>query len=184
MTVAVESDKAQQEAWRKLQLLNRRLLAEPSATAVLERWCGGPCGPQRIEVRKRAQPARTLPEGLRQRLDAGADELIEYRRVALMYGGVTVSEAENWYCPARVAADMQHALEHSDQPFGRVVQALGFARETLCVDWLWQPGEHARGEWPQAVLRHQAILRRADGLPFSAVIETYARAVLSFGGLT
>lgn len=163
-------------AWRRLQAFHHRLLAEPSATAVLEHWCGG----VPVQVVKRPGASRRPPPPLLAHLAAAADEPVAYRQVALVCAGKTVSEAENWYLPGRLEADMHHALAQSDRPFGRIVKSLDFLRETLGVDWLWQPGTAAPTELPWALLRHQAVLTRTDGQPFSVVIETYTRAVLSF----
>ncbi|MHC1479974.1 hypothetical protein ACYJW8_06960 [Frateuria aurantia] len=175
----IESDEASQQAWQRLQRLNQRLLAANSATMVLEAWCGGSAAAG-LQVVKHEGPVRPMPPELQGRLGVAGGESPEYRSVALVYAGHTVSEAENWYYPSRLGPAMRQALEQGDQPFGRVVKALDFVRETLSVDWLWQPGQHPQTDLPWALLRHQAVLRRGDGLPFSAVIETYTRAVLSF----
>jgi hypothetical protein len=87
---------------------------------------------------------------------------------------------------------MNHALDTTDTPFGRVVAALHFTRRTLTADLLWSPlpsnwEMHAlpppapspltpRSEIP----RQRAILSRADGVPFSEVVETYTASMLDF----
>ena len=51
--------------------------------------------------------------------------------VQLTCGAHVLSDAENWYLPARLTADMNRRLEETEAPFGRVVAPLGFHRRTL-----------------------------------------------------
>ena len=100
-----------------------------------------------------------------------------------------LSVADNWYVPARLTPEMNHVLETTDTPFGRAVAALHFARRTLQARVLWSP---LRPGWemsppggtplkpPPEVLRHRAVLSRADGVPFCEVVETYTGAMLDF----
>jgi hypothetical protein len=90
---------------------------------------------------------------------------------------------------------MNRTLESSDTAFGRVVQPLRFQRHTVSAKLLWSPlpegwdnggaplpraNPGASLPIPDEVIEHQALLTRADGEPFSYVIETYAGAVLDF----
>ncbi len=177
-----------------LQSLNADLLSHDSATLTLERWCG---------AHRLAEPARVVAERVRdvqkpataeQRklLQVGADEALGYRRVRLKCGGHVLSEADNWYVPARLTAEMNRALDTSDVAFGRAVQALQFRRRTLSVALLWSPladgwemraragGSGAPLAIPSQVLQHQAVLTLPDGTPFSNVVETYTSAIFAF----
>jgi len=104
-----------------------------------------------------------------------------------------LSEADNWYMPGRLTADMNRRLDTTDEPFGKVVAALQFRRRTLSAQWLWSPlpagwelrdsppAGAAELRIPHALLRHEAILYSDAQVPFSAVVETYTNAVLDFG---
>jgi hypothetical protein len=103
-----------------------------------------------------------------------------------------LSEADNWYVPARLTPEMNQALAHSDVPFGRAVEALHFQRRTLSADLLWAPlpeGWELTGPTaehdnklviPTYVLQHTAVLSLPDGTPISALTETYTSDVLAF----
>ena len=174
--------------------LNADLLSHDSATLTLERWCDAHrlAQPARIVARRVRGEAKPIPDDLRARLAIDASEPIGYRHVQLMCGEHVLSEADNWYVPSRLTAEMNQRLDGSDEPFGKVVRALGFQRHTLTADLLWSPlpsgwemtQESTTREYlriPHALLRHQAILTTAAQLPFSAVVETYTNQVLDFG---
>ncbi len=104
-----------------------------------------------------------------------------------------LSEAENWYVPARLTPQMNHLLETTDAPFGAIVRDLHFQRHTLSSRLLWMPlpegWEMSQGSAPQGegtlqvpahVLEHRAVLSLPDGTPFSEVLETYTGNVLAF----
>jgi hypothetical protein len=173
------------EALAVLQSLNADLLSHDSATLTLERWC---------DVHKLASPAtitavRVLdgdnvptPEQ-RAELGVSATEPVRYRRVKLTCGMVVLSEADNWYVPARLTADMNKQLDSSDTPFGVVVRSLHFQRHTLSSRLLWLPlpagwemngaagggaqgtgGRDAADEaMPSKLLEHRAVLTLPDG---------------------
>ena len=186
-----------------LQTLNADLLSHDSATLTLERWCAdhGLAGnsaaePARIVARRIRDADKPLPDDLRARLAIANDQALRYRRVQLACGGVVLSEADNWYVPARLGPGMERALETTDTPFGKVVAPLGFQRSTLSAQLLWsplaagwelsagQPAADAAGaplHIPHVVLQHRAILVAADGTPFAALIETYSGDLLRFG---
>jgi hypothetical protein len=90
-----------------------------------------------------APPATGIeqPPSAQQRLElaVAATDTVRYRRVRLRCGSLVLSEADNWYVPARLTADMNRLLETSDTPFGRVVQALHFQRHTIAATLLWRP---------------------------------------------
>ena len=130
---------------------------------------------------------------VRAALDVKPDEPLGYRRVRLKCGDHVLSEADNWYVPARLTPEMNHVLETTDTPFGKAVAALHFRRHTLSADLLWRPlpngwemgaptpSENAGAlTIPDHVLEHRAVLSTPDGEPFSEVVETYTGAVLDF----
>ncbi len=129
------------EALALLQSLNAELLSHDSATLTLDHWC---------ELHQLASPARIVAERVhdvekpvtpeqRGILGVGATEPIRYRRVRLRCGEHVLSEADNWYVPGRLTAEMNQTLDTSDTPFGRVVQGLHFQRHTLSSTLLWSP---------------------------------------------
>ncbi|RDS82890.1 hypothetical protein DWU98_07060 [Dyella monticola] len=182
------------QALAELQTLNALLLSHPSATLTLEHWCATHhLAPQAKVIAQRVHGAdKPLPDGARALLGIGADEPVRYRRVALSCGEVVLSDADNWYVPSRLTADMNHRLDTSDVPFGKVVQPLHFRRQTLSAELLWSPLPEG---WdmgaplpstsdkplaiPDHVLQHRAVLYTAGNQPFSLVIESYTRDVLA-----
>ena len=183
------------EALALLQTLNADLLSNDSATLTLDRWC---------EMHKMATPAKVVAERVhgddkaptaevRQLLGVGQDDPIRYRHVRLHCGDHVLSEADNWYVPARLTPDMNQVLDSSDTPFGRAVQALHFHRRTLSAKLLWEPlpaGWEMSDKLPKVAkeplpvpaqtIQHRAVLSLPDGTPISLVVETYTGEVLSF----
>lgn len=183
------------EALALLQTLNADLLSNDSATLTLDRWC---------ETHKMAATAKIVAERVhdqdkdptpevRKLLGIETSEPVRYRHVRLHCGAHVLSEADNWYVPARLTPDMNKVLDTSDTPFGRAVQALHFHRHTLSAQLLWSPlpsgwemgrtlGTSGRGALtiPAETIQHRAVLSLPDGIPFSVVVETYTNEVLSF----
>ncbi|MFO1074875.1 MAG: hypothetical protein U1E17_19715 [Geminicoccaceae bacterium] len=184
-------------ALAELQTLNAELLGHASATLTLDRWCARHqlATDARIVADRVGGEDKQPPAEIRAQLRAGDAEPVAYRRVRLRCGERVLSEADNWYLPARLTAEMNHALETSDAAFGRVVQPLDFRRHTLSAQLFWSPvpegwdigsaplpegTEGASLAIPDQVIEHRALLVRGDGDPFSYVIETYQGAVLDF----
>jgi chorismate-pyruvate lyase len=190
-----ESFTARLEALALLQTLNAELLSHDSATLTLDRWCAAHrlASPARI-VAERAEGAEQAPTDEQRRLlGISATEPVRYRRVRLVCGDHVLSEADNWYVPARLTPEMNRLLDTTDIAFGRAVQTLNFRRRTLSAKLLWPPLPQdwemgaplpeRRGSTltiPHAVLEHRAVLSLLDGAPFSEVVETYTREVLAF----
>lgn len=185
-------------ALASLQTLNADILSHDSATLTLDRWCvrhqlaqqGARIVADRVKGQDKQPPAE-----VRARLRIGTDERIAYRRVRLRCGERVLSEADNWFVPSRLTAEMNRTLETSNTAFGRVVRPLGFRRSTLSARLLWSPlpdgwdignEQLPRGTpgtmlvIPDKLIEHQAVLARHDGVLFSYVIETYTSAVLDF----
>ncbi len=127
---------------------------------------------------RRLDVAETPPcAARRESLRVTRDTDIRYRRVRLRYGDRILSEADNWYVPARLTNAMNRLLETTDLSFGRVTQDLRFRRRNLSAEIIWPPDLVIPG-LPPAVLRHHAILALPNGTPFSEVAETYTEAIL------
>ncbi|MBB2201300.1 hypothetical protein [Gluconacetobacter tumulisoli] len=177
-----------------IDMLDDRLLRQPSATLTLEEWCRThDLAPVAHVVAHRVRGVEKTPTPIqRQALDVAAREQVRYRRVDLTCGDRVLSVADNWYVPGRLTPDMNAALDHSDVAFGHAVAALHFTRRTLESTRLWSPlrvrqaGAPAPRSGPgvirppAAILRHRAVLYRQDGVPFSEVVETYTGAMLDF----
>ena len=141
--------------------LQAALLASDSATAVLERICGAP-----VHIRRLAAPVPpprpiALPH----------PEEASHRRVALLCGARTLSEADLWYLPRALTPTMALAIAETDAPFGRVVRALALRRQTLAA---------RLGEADAAVaVEHRALLCCPAGLAVAEVWERYGRELVS-----
>jgi hypothetical protein len=183
------------EALALLESLNADLLAHDSATLTIERWCADHrlADPARIVAERASGANKPASTEVREALDVKPDEPLGYRRVRLKCGDHVLSEANNWYVPARLTPEMNHVLETTDTPFGKAVAALHFRRHTLSADLLWRPlpkgwemGEASAPKEagalmiPDHVLEHRAVLSTRDGEPFSEVVETYTGEVLAF----
>lgn len=181
------------QALAELQTLNAQLLSHPSATLTLEQWCAAHhlSSQAKVVAHRVHGEDKPLPDGARALLGISPSEPVRYRRVALSCGDVVLSDADNWYVPSRLTEDMNHQLDTSDVPFGKVVQPLHFRRQTLSADLLWSPlpeGWDSGSTLPSAgdrplsipehVLQHRAVLYTGSNEPFSLVVESYTSHVL------
>ncbi len=180
-----------------LQSLNGEILAASSATRTLEAWCGQH---QMAEdpkiVARRVSGVRREPTAEQlQRLGVHDASEVQYRRVELRCGVHLLSEADNWYVPARLTPEMNALLTTTEIPFGKVVQAFQPYRRTIAVTMLWTPlprgWEQQRRprlrsrRWrllaiPKEVFQHRAVLYTSDHRPFAEVVETYQSELLAF----
>ena len=99
-----------------LQTLNADLLSHDSATLTLERWCRDHrlADPPRVVARRVRGADKAIPDELRASLAIDAGEPIAYRHVQLVCGDHVFSEADNWYVPSRLTADMNYQLDDTD----------------------------------------------------------------------
>jgi chorismate-pyruvate lyase len=183
------------EALAALQSLNVELLTNESATLTLTRWCAAHrlADPARVVADRDRSVDKPATAAQRELLGVGAAERIAYRRVKLRCGDVVLSEADNWYVPSRLTPGMNELLETTDVAFGRAVESLGFVRQRLGAELLWQPlpdgwdvqarpapaADDAPTAIPAQVLHHSAVLKLPDGRPISLVDETYTSGVLA-----
>jgi len=186
---------ARLQALALVQTLNAGVLASRSATLTLEAWCRD----HRL-AKEPAIAAEVVPGAVkapsaeqRQRLEVGPETQIKYRRVRLRCGDRVLSEADNWYVPERLTAEMNRLLDTTGTPFGKVVQPLEPYRRTFAVKLLWSPlpegwergpraapGGSGPLAIPDALFEHRAVLYTRDHKPFSEVDETYERPLLAF----
>ncbi|KPF81850.1 hypothetical protein IP83_12535 [Novosphingobium sp. AAP93] len=161
-----------------LSSFKRTLAANDSATAALQQWCAtrGIAAPAQIMAESNRKEREEASPAIRAALGVGAEEPLAFRHVRLRCGDTVLSDAKNWYVPARLTPAMNTALETTRTPFGTVVRPLGFHRERL---------ESLRGraaECPAGtVLSHKAVLRLSDGRGISFVAECYTRGNLAKG---
>jgi chorismate-pyruvate lyase len=176
------------------QTINAEVLASRSSTLTLEAWCRDhelAKEPKIVaELVKGAAKAPTAEQ--RQRLRVSSDEEVKYRHVRLRCGVRVLSEADNWYVPGRLTAEMNRLLETTDTPFGKAVQALEPYRQTFAMKVLWSPlpdgWEHGPATAgpagalpiPEGLFEHRAVLYTGEHLPFSEVDEIYRRDLLAF----
>jgi chorismate-pyruvate lyase len=185
------------EALALVQTLNAELLASRSATLTLEKWCGehrlAGADEAKIIARLIRGEAKPASAEQRQRLEVGPDEQLKYRRVQLVCGENVLSEADNWYVPSRLSAEMNRVLETTDTPFGKAVLELKPYRQTFAANVFWWPlargwenqamPARARGDAmviPDALFEHRAVLYTNSRQPFSEVHEVYQRQLLAF----
>ena len=188
---------ARVEVLALLQSLNAELLSNDSATLTLDAWCSGhhlaPTGTKIVAERVKDADKPATPE-IRAALQVDPNEPVRYRRVRLRCGAHILSEADNWYVPARLTPAMNSALDTTDIAFGRAIQPLHFRRQTLSAKLLWSPLPEAWDNGgapipatpgdtlaiPDALIEHRALLRTPDGVPLNEVVETYGSEVLAF----
>lgn len=174
-----------------LEQLRDALLTENSATATLEHWCRTHRIADDPTIVADRDPAREQPITPEQRtaLGIGPDEPVRYRHVRLSCGGRLLSEADNWYVPARLTPTMNATLETTHVPFGKAVAALRFTRATLSSRLLWlplqaeRPGQapgSTRLAIPETLIENRAMLKDQAGRRFSLLVETYHAGVLAF----
>ncbi len=179
-----------------METLNAELLGSRSATRTLESWCAVhrmAAQPALVAVRV-ADVDKPATDAQRRRLQVGPSEPLKYRRVRLTCGDHVLSEADNWYVPARLTPAMNRTLETTDVPFGRVVASLEPTRQTFAAEVRWTvlpPGwelqtpapDHPEKalDVPPVLFEHHAVLYDAERRPFSEVDEHYTREILAFG---
>lgn len=149
------------------------LNAQDSATAALQQWCEMRrlADPPVIRAMRVAGGPTARPTRLGRQLDLRAGETVAFRHVRLSCGGTVLSEAYNWYVPARLSDAMNAALAATDRPFGTVAAPLGFRRERLVHS------AQARRLCPRGtILAHRARLVLPDGRPLAMLVECYTPA--------
>jgi hypothetical protein len=175
---------AQGFAARDLADFEARLDKGASATEVLRGWCAEHhlADPPLIRAERDLSVNKPADGEVRALLGAAPGETIRYRRVRLTCGARVLSEADNWYRPGQLTAEMNRQLDQTDTPFGAVVKPLGFHRRTLGVDKLFDPGKGA-AKLPHTLVRYRALLLDQKDVTFSLVVESYTAEILREDGL-
>jgi chorismate-pyruvate lyase len=186
---------ARLEALALIETLNATLLAARSATFALDKWCADHKlgGETKIRARLLRDVGKPITGEQRRRLQIDDDEPVKFRHVELTCGERVLSEADNWYVPSRLTAEMNRLLETTDTPFGRAVADLKPFRQTFAVEILWRPlddgweqraptADHPEQilQIPPKLLEHRALLYTPDLKPIAEVDETYTRENLAF----
>lgn len=181
------------DALTQVQRLQTQLQSRDSATETLRLWCAEHhwADPAQIRAIRDTNTVKPPSPQVRGLLSTGPRTPIRYRRVKLMCGERVLSEADNWYLPGKLTAEMNRLLDQTDTPFGVAVKALGFKRQGLDARILLHPlddpsdaGPHPAAvtagalTLPHAVIQNSAVLAAADGTAFSVVVETYTAATL------
>jgi chorismate-pyruvate lyase len=186
---------ARLESLALVETLNATLLAAPSATFTLDKWCADHKLANEPTIRARLVPGADKPVTAeqRQRLQIGENEPVKFRHVELACGERILSEADNWYVPSRLTAEMNRLLETTDTPFGRAIAGLKPFRQTFAAEVLWKPLEDGWEQRPppaghpqQALaiplklFEHRALVYGPDFKPIAEVDEVYTRENLAF----
>jgi chorismate-pyruvate lyase len=194
----VDTFESRVEVLALTQTLNASLLASASATRTLETWCRDhemASDPTIVAIRIADVDRVPTAEQL-QRLQVESASAVKYRRVELRCGTHVLSEADNWYVPGRLTAEMNRLLDTTQTSFGYVVRPLQPYRRTFAVTHLWSPlpdgwerqrrpnaptGARAGAlSLPKELFEHRAILYTSDHQPFSEVRERYQSQLLAF----
>ena len=157
--------------------LRSRILASHSATLALDScWADYKlAGDPHLTAERLPVADKPLTAAPRARLMIGPDEPVRYRRVRLACGGRVLSEADNWYVPARLTAAMNATLDGTRTPFGRVVRPLAPVRNTVEVRSRVPRGEPGPAD---PLFEVDAVLSTGAGQPFCEVVETYLCSAL------
>ena len=184
---------AQVEAVAIVETLDATLLAARSATFTLDKWCAD--HKLGSETKIRARLVRDIDKPVtaeqRHRLQIDVTEPVKFRHVELRCGDRILSEADNWYVPSRLTAEMNRQLRPT--PFGRAVADLKPFRQTFAAEMLWKPlddgweqrpptADHPQQALtiPLKIFQHRALLYTSDLKPISEVDETYTSENLAF----
>jgi hypothetical protein len=175
---AAHSHSARSADLSYVRLLKAELMAHDSASEVLGRWCASHHLAEPPVIRALQNPTVTKPADNRIRglLRLTAGEPVRYRRVSLVCGAHVLSNADNWYVPDRLTPEMNRQLDSTNTPFGLVVKPLDYHRVRFAPAKPPPPDQSTTDE--HEVLRNEALLIMAAGLPFSFVVETYTPEVL------
>ncbi|HLZ83556.1 MAG TPA: hypothetical protein VKQ54_08305 [Caulobacteraceae bacterium] len=173
---------AQAGVARDLADFEARLDKGGSATEVLRGWCAERhlADPPVIKAERDRSVDKPADADVRALLGAAPGEAIRYRRVRLACGARVLSEADNWYRPGRLTAEMNRRLDQTDTPFGAVVKPLGFHRRTLGVERPFDP-KTGTAALPHTLVRYRALLLDPKETPFSLVVESYTAEILRHG---
>jgi chorismate-pyruvate lyase len=121
-----------------------------------------------VRAENSASAKAIVPADVRALLRVDEAAPVRHRHVRLTCGGHLLSEADNWYVPARLTPAMNHTLDTTDTPFGTVARPLNFHRKTVA----------ATPQQGPTVLQVKAVLLTPQGAPISLVVENYSGVLI------
>jgi hypothetical protein len=159
-----------QDRAARIAALKAGVLGAASATQFLTGRCGALhlATPAVVRAQNTAPADAAVPADVRALLKVGETEPVRHRHVRLTCGGHLLSEADNWYVPARLTPAMNRTLDTTGTPFGAVVRPLNFHRKTIA----------ATPQQGPAVLQVKAVLLTPQQAPISLVVENYSGVLL------
>jgi hypothetical protein len=117
-----------------IDALARHITSHSTATAALNAWCARRMARQHGSIVARVLADEDAdPASYKGSLTIENGEQLRYRKVALVWGDATVSEAENWYFPNRLPPAMRTQLLSTNLPFGQVVRDLQPQRTSVAI---------------------------------------------------
>jgi hypothetical protein len=117
-----------------IETLARHITSHSTATAALNAWCACRMARQHGSIVARVLADEDAdPRSYRGSLTIVDGERLRYRKVALVWGDSTVSEAENWYFPNRLPPGMRAQLLSTNLPFGQIVRDLQPRRTAVAI---------------------------------------------------
>jgi hypothetical protein len=155
----------------RIDALQKGVLGAASATQFLTSRCGAMhlATPAVVHADNSAAAGTGAPADVRALLKVSGTEPVRHRHVRLTCGGHLLSEADNWYVPARLTPAMNRTLDSTDTPFGAVVRPLNFHRQTVGTS-------HPAGG--DVVLQVKAVLLTPQEAPISLVVENYSSVLI------
>jgi hypothetical protein len=159
-----------QDRAARIDALKTGVLGAASATQFLTGRCGALhlAAPASVRAENSASAKAIVPADVRALLRVDEAAPVRHRHVRLTCGGHLLSEADNWYVPARLTPAMNHTLDTTDTPFGAVVRPLNFHRKTVA----------ATPQQGPTVLQVKAVLLTPQGAPISLVVENYSGVLI------
>jgi len=186
---------ARLEATALLQSLNVELLTSDSEQQTLGRWCSshGLVSNPQISIERVLDAEERPTEAQRKMLATSAKEPIRHRKVQVLCGATVLLEADDWYLPSRVSAQVNALIESTALPF-ETAQIGHFRRRIVSATILWPQlpelwglgteesatESQAMRPPPARVLTHHVLVTLPDGTPFGEAKENYMRSVLAF----
>lgn len=176
--LALPDAAARQRTQSLMTQIDAQLRASTSATLTLERWCADHhmATPAQVTVERDRNASHRASAAQRALLDVTPGTPLGYRKVRLVCGTHVLSEAENWYVPSRLTAAMNHALDESDTPYGKVIRPLDPHRKTLADRPGWSPLAaplRATAPCDATLFSHEALVLDGSGKPLALVAEHY-----------
>ena len=163
---ALAQDKA-----ARIEALQKGVLGAASATQFLTARCDALhlAAPAVVRAENSAPAQAIIPADVRALLRVDGAEPVRHRHVRLTCGGHLLSEADNWYVPARLTPAMNRTLDTTATPFGTVVRPLNFHRQTVGT---------SQSNHGDVVLQVKAVLLTPQEAPISLVVENYSGVLL------